>query len=146
MSELSIIKDFLESCKKQIEKNHHAAGQKVTGKTINSLEVVMNEKGGALMAWKFFDIVETGRKPGKVPYGFAALIMKWAKDKGLNVDNSFGYFVAKKIREEGSSLYRQGGRKDIFSNVLSDENTDKLQDEIGRSIESELFGLEIFKN
>ena len=64
-----------------------------------------------------FGVLETGRKPGKVPKWFYQKIQQWAKDKGIQVENpkSFAYFVARKIAREGTELHRQGGRADIYS-------------------------------
>lgn len=132
-NELKTIETFLNDWKNQIVKNYIASGQKTTGKTLDSLTVDMNETGGGLTAWKYFTISETGRKPGKVPYNFAEIIMKWAAVKGLSVNRSFGYLLAQKIRKEGTLLYRQGGRKDIYSNVLTESNINKLVEAIGNS-------------
>ena len=51
----------------------------------------------------------------KVPASFNAIIEQWIKDKGLNLNS---WAVSYKIIHEGTKLYRQGGRADIYSNEI----------------------------
>lgn len=115
-----VIQQELESLKKRIIANHERAGQVASGRTRASLRVEVNDKGGILWGRKAFGTLETGRKPGKVPRGFYQIILQWVKDKKINVDNpkTFAYFVSKKIANEGTELFRKGGRADIYSNEI----------------------------
>lgn len=115
-----ILTDELNALKQRVIQNHLSAGQKASGRTIKSLEVIVDEKSGTLYGRKFIGTLETGRNPGRVPKGFRLIIEQWAKDKGITVDNpkSFAYFVAKKIATEGTKLHRSGGRDDIYSNEI----------------------------
>jgi len=121
LQQFTILKSELESLKNRIIQNHIAAGQKASGKTIKSLKVDIDEDSGELSGRGFFAVLETGRKKGKVPKGFQAIILKWISDKGISVENpkSFAYLVARKIANEGTLLHRQGGRSDIFSNEIA---------------------------
>jgi hypothetical protein len=112
-----ILGEELESLRQRIIENHIRAGQKASGKTISSLRVDVKDNQGILFGRQAFGVLETGRKPGKVPKGFYQIIQQWAKDKGIQVENpkSFAYFVARKIAREGTELHRQGGRVDIYS-------------------------------
>lgn len=112
-----ILGEELESLRQRIIENHIRAGQKASGKTISSLRVDVNDNKGTLFGRQAFGVLETGRKPGKVPKGFYQIIQQWVKDKGIQVENpkSFAYLVARKIAREGTELYRQGGRADIYS-------------------------------
>lgn len=103
--------------RQRIIENHIRAGQKASGKTISSLRVYVNDNQGTLFGRQAFGVLETGRKPGKVPKGFYQTIQQWVKDKGIQVENpkSFAYLVARKIAREGTELHRQGGRADIYS-------------------------------
>ena len=116
----TILKSELESLRDRIIQNHIAAGQKASGKTIKSLLVDVTEEQGELTGRGFFAVLETGRKAGKVPKGFQAIILKWAQDKGIKVDKpkSFAFLVARKIAQEGTLLHRRGGRADIYSNEI----------------------------
>lgn len=112
-----ILGEELESLRQRIIENHIRAGQKASGKTISSLRVDVNDNKGTLFGRQVFGVLETGRKPGKVPKGFYQIIQQWVKDKGIQVENpkSFAYLVARKIAREGTELHRQGGRADIYS-------------------------------
>lgn len=112
-----ILNEELESLRQRIIRNHIRAGQKASGRTIASLRVEVNDDNGTLFGRQAFGVLETGRKPGKVPKGFYQIIQQWVLDKGIHVNNpkSFSYFVARKIAQEGTQLYREGGRADIYS-------------------------------
>jgi hypothetical protein len=112
-----ILDEELESLRQRIIENHIRAGQKASGKTISSLRVYVNDNQGTLFGRQAFGVLETGRKPGKVPKGFYQTIQQWVKDNGIQVENpkSFAYLVARKIAREGTELHRQGGRADIYS-------------------------------
>ena len=64
--------------------------------------------------------VRTGNKPWKnpttkVPRFFHDIIDQWISDKGLSLN---AWAVAYKIIHEGTKLYRDGGRDDIYSNEI----------------------------
>ena len=115
-----VVQEELDVLRKKIIDNHLCAGQKASGRTINSLRVDVDDEGGTLFGRKAFGTLETGRRGGKVPKGFYQIILQWVKDKGINVEKpkTFAYFVARKIAREGTELYRQGGRDDIYSNEI----------------------------
>lgn len=132
-----ILTEELEALKKKIIAQHFGAGQKASGRTAASLRIEVTEEEGTLYGRSPFGTLETGRKPGKVPQGFQAIIRKWMADKGINAEPipyktdrphkytpqergnlSLSYLIARKIRREGTSLFRKGGRADIYSNVI----------------------------
>ena len=112
-----ILSEELESLKKRIIENHIRAGQRASGRTIESLHVSVDNGHGILFGRMAFGTLETGRGPGKVPKGFYQIIQQWIKDKGIQVENpkSFSYLVARKIAREGTELHRIGGRDDVYS-------------------------------
>ena len=115
-----VVQEELNALRQKIIDNHLRAGQKASGRTIASLHVEVDESEGTLFGRKAFGTLETGRRGGKVPKGFYHIILQWMKDKRINVEKpkTFAYFVAKKIAREGTKLYRQGGRDDIYSNEI----------------------------
>ena len=115
-----VVQEELNALRQKIIDNHLRAGQKASGRTIQSLHVDVDDDGGTLFGRKAFGTLETGRRGGKVPKGFYHIILQWVKDKGINVEKpkTFAYFVARKIAREGTKLYRQGGRDDIYSNEI----------------------------
>ena len=145
-----ILTEELEALKNKIIAQHFGAGQKASGRTAASLRVEVTEEEGTLYGRSPFGTLETGRKPGKVPQGFQAIIRKWMADKGINAEPipyktdrphkytpqergnlSLSYLIARKIRREGTSLFRKGGRADIYSNVIP-EATERIK---GRIVE-----------
>ena len=115
-----VVQEELNALRQKIIDNHLRAGQKASGRTISSLHVEVDESEGTLFGRKAFGTLETGRRGGKVPKGFYHIILQWMKDKRINVEKpkTFAYFVARKIAREGTKLYRQGGRDDIYSNEI----------------------------
>lgn len=132
-----ILTEELEALKKKIIAQHLGAGQKASGKTAASLRVEATEEEGTLYGRSPFGTLETGRKPGKVPQGFRTIIRKWMADKGIEAEpipyktdrphkytpqergnQSLSCLIARKIKREGTSLFRKGGRADIYSNVI----------------------------
>ena len=114
---LQVIESELDKLRKRIIDRHIMEGQRASGRTIQSLRVVMEGDRGILYGRRAIQTLEDGRKPGKVPYKFRLTILQWMKDKGIQVKspNSFAYLVARKIANEGTKLYREGGRSDIYS-------------------------------
>lgn len=139
-----ILGEELEELRKRIIANHLRAGQKASGRTAASLHAVVSEDEGVLYGRTAFGVLETGRKGGKVPMGFQDIIRQWMKDKGIKADPipyktnrphkytpeqrgemSLSYLIARKIRREGTSLFKRGGRDDIYSSVIP-EVTDRI--------------------
>ena len=113
-----IIEKHLTDLKNRIIENHLAAGQKASGKTAESLNIQNTDENSiGLFGRSHFAVLETGRKGGKVPKGFYAIILKWIEDKRIDVEKpkTMAYFTAQKIAREGTKLFRDGGRNDIFS-------------------------------
>ena len=128
----------------EIRTRHIDAGQKASGKTAASLAYEVTDSGGKITGRGYFATLETGRKPGATPKGFREIIKKWAVDKGIQVEpyeyksdrphkytaqeaglNRFAGAVANKIRKQGTVLFREGGRKDIYTPAL-DALTEKI--------------------
>lgn len=136
---MELVSSELEALKQRIIENHRSAGQVASGRTIDSLKVEITEDGGVLWGRSAFGTLETGRKGGKVPAGFWKIIRQWMDDKGIQVEkpDSFAYLVARKIAREGTQLFRNGGRSDIYSPEVKD-TVERVSDGIGI-----LFGSEV---
>lgn len=101
----------------EIVERSTAAGQRATGLTYERLTVEMvNPNKGNLLGPYWVTVWQWGRKPGKVPYDFEAVLQAWAEAKGLHFDSY--YMLAKKIREEGTALYNSGDQPDIFDTPI----------------------------
>lgn len=136
---MELVSSELEALKQRIIENHRSAGQVASGRTIASLKVEITEDGGVLWGRSAFGTLETGRKGGKVPAGFWKIIRQWMDDKGIQVEkpDSFAYLVARKIANEGTQLFREGGFYKIYSPEVKD-TVERVSDGIGI-----LFGSEV---
>lgn len=121
----SILAQELEGLRQRIAQNIINNGQQASGKTVQSLRVETSADTGRLYARPYFGVMETGRKAGPVPKGFAKIIEEWALNKGLGLQfdrkyklQSFAYLVARKIWKEGTKLHRAGGRSDVYSKEI----------------------------
>lgn len=107
-------------------------GTNASGRTSASLRYTV--EGGVLEVWgrPAFGTVEHGRRAGRVPRDFRAIIAQWIVDKGLPLDirpvirptSRDAYTralyraagaIAYTIRTKGSRLHRDGGRSDIYT-------------------------------
>lgn len=112
-----ILNEELTALRERIASNIMSAGMNASGRTIASMRVEVNENEGTLFGRRAFEVLESGRRPGRVPKGFYQIIYQWAIDKRIRVRNlkSFAYLTARKIAREGTLLYREGGRNDIYT-------------------------------
>lgn len=133
-----ILGDELESLRSRIIANHVAAKQVASGRTKDSIKVELTENGGILWGRFPFGTLETGRRAGRTPHNFTGIIRQWIIDKGISVPPiqyirkpserwkpkytpqerglmSMAGAIAHKIKTEGTKLYREGGRNDIYS-------------------------------
>lgn len=135
-----IMREEVERARQLIINHIRINGQNASGRTIASLKVEQpSEEETILWGHKPFGVLETGRRAGKIPYGFAGIIRQWMKDKGLHGrpipyktdrahkytpqergDMSMAGAIAHTIANKGSKLYRTGGRADVYSNVVPD--------------------------
>lgn len=104
----------------QIQSNIQAGDKNASGSTSRSLKSEVTKKGNnttlLIDAVRHFTVLEKGRKPGKMPR--IGKIEQWIKDRGLPYS---AWGVAKNIAKKGTKLFQEGGRKDIYSNVITDE-------------------------
>lgn len=122
-----MLTEVFEQAKRDIIANHERAGQVASGKTRDSLSVEVTSDTTSATATmygrKYFAALETGSQPWKKQYKhpprpFVDTIQRWMDDKGI--EGVSAYLVARKIMREGSKLYRDGGRQDIFTPVMED--------------------------
>lgn len=156
------IVECLDRIRTRIAANINDKGLKASGKTAESMfkpdSIRLTDTGGQLVAVGrgYFQSLELGRPGGRVPRNFASIIRQWIIDKGLAVQmipyrrqpserwqpkysveerslRAAAGAIAHTIATRGTLLYRQGGRRDIYTPVL-DEETKRLEAEIGRII------------
>ena len=117
--------------------NIRSTGQWASGKTAASMAVMVSGSIGELVGRRAFGTLETGRRGGRVPRNFAAIIYDWMQAKGIHADpmpyktsrphkyteqergdRTMAYFISRTIRREGTRLYREGGRDDVYSRAI----------------------------
>ena len=132
-----ILTEELGSLRATIISNIRATGQWASGKTAASMAVMVSGSMGELVGRKAFGTLETGRKGGRVPMGFADIIYNWMQAKGVHAqpmpyktsrphkyteqeraDRTMAYFISRTIRRDGTRLYREGGRDDVYSRAI----------------------------
>jgi hypothetical protein len=123
---------FGEDTVKIIRDNLSATGTNASGDTSRSLQSTLIGKDRVQVTGKpFIYVVETGRKAGKMPP--VSQILKWVQTGKVSFSGtatSFAWAVSRKIAEQGSSLFRKGGREDIITPAIDDQRVDDLQKEI----------------
>lgn len=120
----SVLRVNLEGLRERIIANMDAAGQRASGRTAESLRVEVTQMGtqltGTLYGRAFFGALETGSRPWRNQYKrpprwFVEILGEWIRAKGLTLSE---WAVAYKLMREGSKLYRDGGRADIYSGEI----------------------------
>lgn len=108
-----------------------------SGASSRSLKQFSTDSEFTLFGAEHFKWMEVGRRAGKTPRNFRDIIIQWMKDKGITprVNTEQGYrsaafFIARKIRQQGTFLYRTRSFRDIFSSVINQESVNKLIQEI----------------
>lgn len=136
--------ETLERIKERIAENINAKGLKASGKTERSMRIERDAFGMQLIGRPYFQSLEVGRPAGRVPRNFNGIIRQWIIDKGLRIrtipykrlpserwqpkysveERSLRIMagaIAHTIATRGTRLYRQGGRKDIYTPVIAVE-------------------------
>lgn len=104
------------------------AGQKASGRTYEKITIQnVSETYGELWGPTWIAVWEDGRKAGKVPEGFAAIIMEWATFKGISWASAdpttferWARGVAWHIHKHGTRLYQSGQTLDIFKTPIAE--------------------------
>lgn len=139
-----IIKEWGENVIEKIRHNLDATGTTASGKTKESLELVLTDYGFQIVGRQYFQGVEEGRGPGGIPRNMTSIIRQWMTDKGI--EDQFGktesekrsaaYLIGQYIANNGTQLYRKGGRDDIYTTVITEELPDLFEQIEGRVLET----------
>lgn len=160
--QLDELKKILDKMVDEMRQNLASTGTNASGRTSQSLRVVMTDTGGQIWGRRYFRGTEQGRAGGKVPHNFQSIIRQWILDKGLTIQaiqykrkpsanwqpkytpeerglRQMASAIARTIEKSGTSLYRSGGRKDIFTNVI-EENKESIKKIAKEIITTNLYG------
>lgn len=146
-----IVEQKLQASIKKIQDNLESTGTNASRRTSQSLRLESSDHGFIIWGRKAFGTVETGRMAGAVPKNFNEIIKQWIKDKPISItqipykrkasENWRPKYtteersliiaagaIAHTIKEKGTTLYRSGGRKDIFTIVFKESLDDIKKD------------------
>lgn len=108
-----------------IRANMGAAGMNATNETSHSLKIEIKQEGSktklTLLGRPFFMTVQTGRRPTpnkKPSRQMINRITAWVEARDIDLDAVWG--IATKINNEGTKLWREGGRTDIVDPAVDD--------------------------
>ena len=121
-----------------LKKQHITLGMKASGRWTNSVEATSTPDSGTIWAEDYTEYLVDGRGKGKFPP--IDKIKQWIKDKGIQSDipvNSLAFLIARKISQEGTKYYQQGGT-DLLSAVITPKRIQGIIDKIGVTAVNEL--------
>lgn len=136
-----ILEETLTKIVEDIRDRLVETGTNASGRTSRDIRIEMYDGGGKITGRRAFHTVETGRPPGPVPQNFTAIVRQWMNDKGITAPSipykripsenwqpkyteeergaiAMASAIAHKIKVSGTSLFREGGRKDIYTDVI----------------------------
>jgi hypothetical protein len=148
---IRILDQYGKSTVEQIRDNLSSTGTNATGKTSRSLQYEVKQQGTKavlrITGKPFMAVVETGRRATpeytKPSTQFVAAIREWLKAKGKSEGSAYG--IAKSIHQKGTKLHRDGGRKDIISNVVNESLIDKISQDLLKEFAEEFLNNVVIK-
>ncbi len=140
-----ILRRNLEQLKEDIIQRQKDNDEWASGKTAAGYEIGAEQSHGWLSGYRYVPVLEHGRKPGKVPYGFNEIIQRWMEAKGIQPRDGetierAARSIAWVIKTKGTFLHRYGYEVDIFQTPIQTFLTN-IQNELGK-----FYTLEITKN
>ncbi len=150
-----ILAEELASLKQAITDNIRITGQWASGATADSMQVMTTSNTGELTGRRAFGTLETGRGPGRVPRNIRDIIYQWMQVKGVHGrpipyvrggahkyasaqergDWTMAGAVAHTIATQGTRLFRQGGRADVYSQEIP-KALERIQARVTRIFEA----------
>lgn len=122
-----LLKDLLEKLNNDIILRSIALGQEASGDTYqqitSSVTPEENVIKGQSTGPSYLEVLEVGRQPGKAPFTFEQIILKWMQDKGITgtdiSDEELARRIAWSIRLHGSKLHRDKIYLDVYDTLVN---------------------------
>lgn len=122
----SILIKGLSDFKQRVAENILSKGVFASGRTTESMRVDVSGDTGIMWGRENFSNIEEGVSPAEAKLKSSTLansIYWWSMSKGIEFANeskrnSFARIVANNLEYYGSWLYRNGGRKDIYTSEV----------------------------
>lgn len=113
---LQQLEPSLQELKGQIQGRFKETGAYATGRSAESLEVKDEETAIRLLGGNWLTFTETGRAPGKVPYGIKYL-QAWGHARGITDPRAL-MAISWSIHFKGTQIYRQKKLRDIYTTLV----------------------------
>lgn len=133
MDSSAILDNEIKSIKTDLIQKHIQLGMKASGQWIDSLNVQTKGLTSTLYGQPYTEQLVNGREPGKFPP--IDMIKKWIYDKGISVVgksisiSSLAFLIARKIANEGTKYFQQGGT-DLVESVITPERIQSILDKV----------------
>lgn len=135
MSSLDVLTKEFDKLSADLTDRHNELGMRASGNWAQENIVEADESGTVVSARiigeKYTEQLQFGRKPGKFPP--LAAIEQWINDKGIVPDipiRSLAFLMARKIANEGTKYYKQGGT-DLIDSVVTADRIDSIIAKVG---------------
>ncbi len=139
----TIFQSFAETTVKGIQENIRTkrvtkfGSMNASGKAAESIKYRLTETGFEIYVFgkavAYFDTLETGRKPGKQPPTAALkqwVILRNLPSKWKMSADSAAFLVARKIGQEGTNVFTQGGHTGIVKDWVNEARIKELRESI----------------
>jgi hypothetical protein len=135
-----ILTQFFEAIRNDIITEHLALNQRASGRTLESLEIVINDFKGQLWGAGYIGVLEDGRRPGGFPP--KSKIEDWIRSKGIIPKGKISiaqlaYLIARKISMEGTLLYQKGGNSGVLSKAINEGRINALIESLANKYQAE---------
>ena len=132
-----VLRKFGDETVTIIQSNLASTGTNASGATSKSVVSTQKDNRVTVTGRPFFDAVETGRGPTRnnTPSNptLQQQILAWIQTGKPGITENIegaSYAIAKFIHKNGTKLFRDGGRDDIFTPAISEQRIDKLVGEV----------------
>lgn len=135
MTDREILQQEFQLIKQDLIKKHNELKMKASGKWEQSLEVEVKDNKATLYGMHYTYQLQHGRTPGKMPPIQA--IEDWIINKGIKPisekmkTSTLAFLIARKIKQEGTKYFKQGGT-DLIDSVVTPERIQKIINRIAR--------------
>ena len=146
----------MERVSDQLDATHTTA----SGRAKRSLRIEYSTERATLYGCDYFDRLESGNPPRSMSTSFVRTIRQWMLDKGISAspvsyvrreserwrpkyipqergELMLAGAIAHKIAQEGTQLYRDGGRTDIYTDIINEE-VGRLREQLAATIKKQL--------
>lgn len=135
-----ILIQFFEAIRNDIITEHLAQNQRASGRTLESLEISVNDFQGTLSGAAHIGVLEDGRRAGGFPP--VNRIEQWIKDKGIipkgkTTPLQLAFIIARKISIEGTLLHQRGGNSGVLSKAINEGRISALLESLADKYQGE---------